>query len=190
MKSKSTVNVRPAAGIGDVVRPREVTYCVTFHQWFSRGASARRVFPTIWVHMWSVAYVSFHESRGSSGHSPRCIALSGCRCRLEEQGIYVAPCPVFAGFEASNHGVLSRLEVLGGVLSWRAVTAADVTAGEAQSQVNPAAAGLEALLASIWGIRFNRSNLRDVRAAVGRHNVGPGIKGIVVQSVGEVYIDA
>ncbi len=32
------------------------------HEWFSGGASASATFPTICVHMWSVAYVSFHAS--------------------------------------------------------------------------------------------------------------------------------
>jgi hypothetical protein len=76
------------------------------------------------------------------------------------------------------------VEVLGSVLSWRAVTTADMTAGEAQPQVNPMPPYLQALLTSIRGVRFNRSSLGNVRAAVGGHNVGPVSEGSVVHAVG------
>jgi hypothetical protein len=39
-------------------------------------------------------------------------------------------------------------EMLGSMLAGRAIAAANVTAAEAQPEVNPAAAGLEALLAA------------------------------------------
>jgi hypothetical protein len=50
MKSSSMSNTRSPAGMADVVRPRADTYSGTCHQWFIMGASARRVFPTIWAH--------------------------------------------------------------------------------------------------------------------------------------------
>src|SRR4051812_35575500 len=65
--------------MGDVVRPRGVTYNVTCHQWFTNGLSSILTFPTIWVHMWSVSHVSFHASNGNDGHcsavSPRLVLL-------------------------------------------------------------------------------------------------------------------
>src|SRR5438270_12843244 len=65
--------------MGDVVRPRGVTYNVTCHQWFTNGLSSILTFTTGWVHMWSVSYVSFHASNGNDGHSsavsPRLVLL-------------------------------------------------------------------------------------------------------------------
>src|ERR1035438_6255730 len=59
----------------DVVKPLAVTYKGTFHQWFTIGVRARRILPTIWVHMCRVAQVSFHESGGNAGqHSGRSAA--------------------------------------------------------------------------------------------------------------------
>src|SRR6516162_6796613 len=56
----------------DVVSPRALTYNGTFHQWLVRGVSASRTLPTIWVHMCSVAQLSFHDSSRNSGqHSSR-----------------------------------------------------------------------------------------------------------------------
>src|SRR5947209_10881982 len=79
MKSKSTAKVLPRYGMADVVSPREVTYKATCHQWFTNGLSSILTFPTIWVHMWSVSYVSFHASNGNDGHSsavsPRLVLL-------------------------------------------------------------------------------------------------------------------
>src|SRR6266481_6147101 len=53
--------------MGEVVNPRALTYSGTSHQWFIRGLSASRTFPTICDHMWRVAYVSCQAARGSSG---------------------------------------------------------------------------------------------------------------------------
>jgi hypothetical protein len=51
------------------------------------------------------------------------------------------------------------LEVGGGVPPWRGVAAADVTAGQAQPQVDPPGAGRQALLTAVRG---------------GRRGLGPG----------------
>src|SRR5689334_21874643 len=56
------------SGIGPVVRPRELTYNVTCHQWFNGGQSAIRILPTICVHMCKVRYVSCHSCKGNGGH--------------------------------------------------------------------------------------------------------------------------
>ena len=55
MKSKSIWNVLVPSGIGEVVRPRAVTYSATCQEWFSQGERARRILPTIWVHRCSVS---------------------------------------------------------------------------------------------------------------------------------------
>ncbi len=55
MKSKSIWNVLILSGIGEVVRPRAVTYSATCQEWFSQGVRTSRILPTIWVHSCSVA---------------------------------------------------------------------------------------------------------------------------------------
>ena len=55
MKSNSISNTRESYGMGEVVRPRALTYKGTFHQWLTLGVSASLTLPTIWVHMCSVA---------------------------------------------------------------------------------------------------------------------------------------
>ena len=55
--------------MGVVVSPRAVTYSATCHQWFSRGASASRVLPTICIHMCSVSCVSRHSASGRRGQA-------------------------------------------------------------------------------------------------------------------------
>src|SRR5262245_15679814 len=58
------------------------------------------------------------------------------------------------------------LEMLRGVLARRTIAAADVTAGEAEPQMKPAAAGLQALLAT-GGMRGRRGNALQVGAGHG-----------------------
>jgi hypothetical protein len=55
--------------------------------------------------------------------------------------------------------------VLGRVLVRRVVAAADVTAGEAQTEVNPPGAGLETFLAAVGRARLDRLELRGMRAS-------------------------
>src|SRR5580704_8790089 len=60
--------------IEDVVRPRALTYRGTFHQWLTKGVSARRILPTICVHRCNVARVSSQGSRGKDGqHSGKSL---------------------------------------------------------------------------------------------------------------------
>src|SRR5438477_9674797 len=61
--------------MGEVVNPRAETYSVTFHQWFTSGVCFMRILPTICVHMCTVASVSCHSSRMSSGQ----VLLGICR---------------------------------------------------------------------------------------------------------------
>ena len=50
---------------------------------------------------------------------------------FEHQFVYVAPAPIFSGFEGLNDGVLAVMKMLGGVLVGRAVATTDVSADEA-----------------------------------------------------------
>ncbi len=50
------LRVRPAPyGMAGVATPRDVTTKAMFQKWFTRGVSARVIFPTICVHMCKVA---------------------------------------------------------------------------------------------------------------------------------------
>src|SRR5262245_53720833 len=70
-KSNTISNAVVPYGISDVVRPREFTYRVMFHQWLTRGARARRTLPTTWVQRCTVSRVSSHSDNGSAGHDER-----------------------------------------------------------------------------------------------------------------------
>src|SRR5438132_8506447 len=88
-KSNSTSSVRDPYGIGPVASPRAVTCSATCHQWFCRRARARQVFPTIWVHMWRVAYVSRHSSSDSAGQGAR-VSTIGLKARPPRREARVA----------------------------------------------------------------------------------------------------
>lgn len=60
----------------------------------------------------------------------------------------ITPGPALAGFERNHYGVTGLMMMSCRVTIRRAVAATDVPALEAQPQVNPRAAGFEALLAS------------------------------------------
>src|SRR4051812_47501816 len=62
------VKVRSRCGSVYVDSPRGVSSRATDQEWLSGAAWASAIFPTICVHMCSVAYVSFHSSYGSDGH--------------------------------------------------------------------------------------------------------------------------
>src|SRR6516164_5138219 len=59
-----------------------------------------------------------------------------------------APLPVLPRFEGSNDGMMGPSEVLCRVFVFRGVAAADVTASQAESQMDPRVAHPNALLAS------------------------------------------
>src|SRR5690606_7689516 len=69
--------------------------------------------------------------------------------RLQGDLVHEAPGPFLARLEGADDGVCRRLEVLRRVSVRRGVTAADVAAGAAEPQVDPAVAAREALLASL-----------------------------------------
>ena len=60
--------------------------------------------------------------------------------------IYIAPSPVFSRLKGLHYRMLGLMEVFGGVFVLRRIAAADVTADQALSQVDPGIAHLEALL--------------------------------------------
>src|SRR2546430_10901782 len=64
MKSNRISKMARPCGIGEVVRPRAVTYSVTCQEWFVHGLSVSRILPTICVHMCRVMAVSFHSAKG------------------------------------------------------------------------------------------------------------------------------
>ena len=58
-------------------KPRAVTYSGTFHQWTCIGVRCIRTFPTIWVHMCNVWYVSCHSASGRAGQARSMFAREG-----------------------------------------------------------------------------------------------------------------
>src|SRR5262249_1726445 len=85
--------------------------------------------------------------------------FSGARRKLgalEVHLVDVAPAPVLASLQRLDDGVLRLVEVLRRVPVRARVAAAHVTAAEAQSQVHPASAHLQAVLAALVGVGVNR----------------------------------
>jgi hypothetical protein len=68
---------------------------------------------------------------------------------LHHHFIDVTPHPVFAGFERFDEGMVGLMKVFGGVLIFRAVAAAHVTASQAQPQVNPIIPHFQAFFTAI-----------------------------------------
>jgi hypothetical protein len=68
---------------------------------------------------------------------------------IQQYLIYVTPAPIFAGFKGLNDGVQGRVKMFGGVLILGIVAAADVPAGEAQSEMDPVVAQLQTFFASV-----------------------------------------
>ncbi len=75
----------------------------------------------------------------------------------------VTPAPIFALLKTPDHGMIRGLEVRSRVLVGRRVAAADVAAGKAQSEMNPARPHFETILTAIrrW---LHLSDLIEVRA--------------------------
>jgi hypothetical protein len=59
--------------------------------------------------------------------------------------IDVTPGPLLARLEGCHHGMARVVEMFRGMAAWRAVTTADVTAREAEPQMNPRCAQFQAL---------------------------------------------
>jgi hypothetical protein len=99
-----------------------------------------------------------HWSGGDASHLSETKQLRGRR-RFEHEPVSITPTPVFPRFEALDDGVLGSLKMLGRVLVRRGVTATHVATGQTESQMHPAAAGLEAFLASARRAWLNRADL-------------------------------
>jgi hypothetical protein len=94
------------------------------------------------------------------------MSLSGAGSSFQFHGldfVHVAPGPGLSGLDRSHQGVLTTVEVLGGVFIFRRIAAADVSAFEAHPQVNPGVPGFYAVLANaLVGLR--KLDLSQMRA--------------------------
>jgi hypothetical protein len=77
--------------------------------------------------------------------------------------INVTPAPILAGLKRLYDGMLRVMKVLGRMLVLRRVAAANVAAFQAQSQMDPAIAHFQALLAPA-SVRSDRPDLIEMRA--------------------------
>ena len=89
---------------------------------------------------------------------------------VEFDFVDVAPTPGFAGLERTHDGVFRAMEVFGGVLVFGGITAADVSAFEAEAKVNPGVAHFQAFFAT-GGVRGHFVEGREMCA--GRHDGSP-----------------
>jgi len=84
---------------------------------------------------------------------------------LEVSFVDVAPLPVLPFFKGLDDRVFGSVEMLGGVLIFGAVAAADVAAGQAFAQIYPFIAGFQTLFAAFRSARLNmRVDLIKMRA--------------------------
>src|SRR5439155_16723737 len=76
MKSNSISTTSVPKGMGDVPRPRAVTYSGTCQLWLTQGVRDNLTLPTIWVHRCKVAAVSRQLKYGRSGHTAGSAPIS------------------------------------------------------------------------------------------------------------------
>src|ERR1700746_548005 len=150
MKSKSIWKLGPpSCGIGEVVRPRHVTYSGTCHQWLVIGALARRILPTPCIQSCKVAQVSFHSSKGSAGQVWMSVTSATSRSHFTPIGRRVRR-PTHAPFcsghiDKDDFGVLDRgyaqrpLVLDGGAVARREANAVDLDCAESRDDIGPAA---------------------------------------------------
>src|ERR1700693_3930500 len=84
-------------------------------------------------------FFSIHRSRGDYEE------LS----KLEHELIDITPAPVLTRLEGLDNRVVGRVEMLGGVLVLRIVTATDMSTGETEAQVHPGISNFQTVLTSI-----------------------------------------
>src|SRR4029079_17461769 len=82
--------------------------------------------------------------------NPRLAGQGGDR---QPDLVLEAPGPVLSGLERADQSVSARRRVGGGVAVRRAVAAPDVTAAQADPQVQPGIAALQAVLAALDRLR-------------------------------------
>ena len=75
-----------------------------------------------------------------------------------------APAPVFAGFKRAHDGVLGAMEMLGGVLVFGGIAAADVAALHAQPEMHPGVTHFQTLFAAL-GVWRHFVNVAQMRAS-------------------------
>src|ERR1022692_1938808 len=85
----------------------------------------------------------------------------------------VTPAPVFARLERAHDGMVGLVEVFGGVFVLGRIAATHVSATEAQPQVNPSVAHLEAFFAAVC---VRRDFVYLVGMSASRHDVAPGCR--------------
>ena len=61
-----------------------------------------------------------------------------------------APAPAFTGLDGAHYGVMGGAKVFGGVLVFGGIAAADMTAGQAQPQVDPTVTGFDAIFTHVF----------------------------------------
>src|SRR5437868_6836349 len=93
---------------------------------------------------------------------------------IEQHLVDIAPAPAFRRIVAFDHGMAGGMEMRGRVLVRGIVAAADMAAGAADAQVQPAAAGFQALLASERA-RRHVLDAGDVATALCGHGHSAGL---------------
>jgi SNF family Na+-dependent transporter len=77
--------------------------------------------------------------------------------------VHIAPAPVFPGFERLDDRMMNLVKVFCSVLVLRTVTTSNVTAREAETQMNPRISHFEAFFAAVAaGLHF--FNFAEMRA--------------------------
>jgi hypothetical protein len=101
-----------------------------------------------------------------AGHRYSPLKTAAARAYLHEFSryhfVHVAPGPGFPRLKRANQGMTRSLKMLGGMPVRGRVTAADVPAGEAHPQVDPAIADLDTVLAKIL---IRRSDLDLIKVS-------------------------
>ena len=95
------------------------------------------------------------------------LAMTGGRLIFCHFFVHIAPEPPFAALGRGDDGVLRGVEVLGSVLVFGLVTAADVAAVLAYAQVHPCVAEGDAFGANVLGGRFEAGEGTEVLAGFG-----------------------
>src|SRR2546423_6008928 len=126
-----------------------------------------------WWSMGRGATAGARRSRPAGAAAPRRdAARPRLLCRLHHDLIDIAPQPVLARLERLHKRVAGGMEMLGGMLVLRRVTAADVPADEALAQMDPGISRFQAVLASVRA-RRHIMDFVQVRAGCRRHYLSP-----------------
>ena len=96
------------------------------------------------------------------------LLFAGRLGEVEFDFVDVAPAPRFAGLERTHDRVLGAVEVFGGVFVLGGIAAANVSAFEAETKVDPGVTHFQALFATV-GVGIDLVDVREVCA--GRHAV-------------------